>query len=109
MSYNLFLDDQRSPKQCRDYPGDGSIYDNEEWIEVSDFESFYQTIKDKGIPKFVSFDYQLGKSKSGLDCAKFLKFECDELNQPIPNYRVHSSWTGIEKFFNFRLFYNCSR
>jgi len=100
MSYNLFLDDEKTPKQCSYYPGDGSIYDTEDFIEVSSFDEFYKTIKEKGIPKFVSFDYKIRGEKNGLDCAKFLKFECDELNVDIPEYNVHSNWPGISVEFN---------
>lgn len=99
MSYNLFLDDQRIPRDCRYYKGDGSPYDSEEWIEVHNFDQFCNIIKKKGIPKLISFDYQLGGEYNGLDCAKFLKFECEETNVKIPTYLVHSSWMGIyEKF-----------
>jgi len=100
MSYNLFLDDKRIPIVCRDYKGDGSIYDTEEFIKVSTFDEFYQTIKTMGIPKFVSFDYDLGSDeKDGLDCAEFLKFECDELGVDIPEYKIHSAWPGIHVKF----------
>ena len=95
MLYNLFLDDERKPTDCRNYVGDGSVYDTEDWVEVTNFNDFYQTIKDKGIPKLVSFDYKILGDKNGLDCAEFLKFECEELGVPIPKYRVHSGWPGI--------------
>jgi len=99
MSYNLFLDDERQPHYCRNYQGDGSIYDSEEWEVVTDFDSFYNMLSCKGIPKFVSFDYKLGGLKTGLDCAEFLKFYCEDAEKPIPPYKVHSGWPGISVKF----------
>jgi len=101
MSYNLFVDDQRNPIECRNYAGDGSIYETEDFVIVRTYNQFYQTIKEKGLPKFISFDYDLGivSFGNGLDCAEFLKFYCEDGNFDIPKYRVHSSWTGI--FMNF--------
>lgn len=98
MKYNLFLDDQRNPEWLVDYKGDGSIYDTEEFVIVRTFDEFYKTIKEKGIPKFVSFDYILEKTDTendGLDCAEFLKFECEDSGIDIPEYRVHSNYPGI--------------
>ena len=99
MSYNLFLDDTRVPVNCRNYPGDESIYDAEEFLIARNFDRFYEIIKREGLPKFVSFDYDLNSDKDGLDCARFLKFECDELGVDVPEYRVHSQWPGIKSEF----------
>lgn len=94
--YNLFLDDKFEPKHKRNYSGDGSIYDTENFVIAKSFDEFYLTIKKLGIPKFVSFDYDILGDQNGLDCAKFLKFECKELDVAIPMYKVHSSWPGIQ-------------
>lgn len=100
MSYNLFLDDWKVPTSCRNYPGDESIYDTEEFFIAKSFDTFYEIIKREGIPNFVSFDYDLGPDdNTGLDCAKFLKFYCNELGVDFPNYNVHSSWPGIKGEF----------
>jgi len=93
--YNLFLDDKFQPKDKRQFPGDGSIYDTAEFVVAKSFEEFYQVIKQRGIPKFVSFDYQILGNETGLDCAEFLKLECKELEVDFPDYRVHSNWPGI--------------
>ena len=95
MSYNLFLDDKKTPKMCRDYPGDNSIYDSEEFVCVTSYDEFYKTLKENGVPKFVSFDYQILGDEDGLECAKFLKFFCEDLNFPLPEWNVHSNWPGI--------------
>jgi len=100
MSYNLFLDDWKVPTDCRNYNGDGSIYDTEEFFIARDYDKFYEIIKREGVPKFVSFDYDLGLCpKDGLECAKFLKFYCEELGVDFPEYNVHSSWPGIKGEF----------
>ena len=93
--YLLFLDDERTPEYCRDYQGDESVYDTEEFIIAKSFDEFYDKIKAFGIPEFVSFDYQILGVKNGLECATFLKFECEELGVEIPPYSVHSGWPGI--------------
>ena len=97
--YNLFLDDERQPEWVRSYQGDGSVYDTEDFTIVKSFNEFYIAIKEMGIPKFVSFDYQIIGDKNGLECAKFLKFECEELGVDIPEYSVHSGWPGIRGSF----------
>jgi hypothetical protein len=95
MSYNLFLDDKRTPKECRYYPGDGSPYDTEEWLEVSNYNDFCTTLQTKGMPKLISFDYDLGYGPDGIECAILLKHYCKTINEPIPKYMVHSQWPGI--------------
>jgi len=101
MSYNLFLDDVREPTECRKYIGDGSIYEKEEFIVVRNYSEFYKAIKKYGVPKFVSFDYDLNSSvEDGLDCVKFLRFYCDDMGVSFPEYRVHSNWPMI--FMDFK-------
>jgi hypothetical protein len=101
MSYNLFLDDIREPINCRNYKGDNSIYDSEQFIIVRTFNEFYLALKEYGVPKFVSFDYDLGVcSDNGLKCAELLKFWCDDLGVDFPKYRVHSSWPNIRIEFD---------
>lgn len=99
--YKLFLDDYRKPTDCRKFPGDETEYDIGGWVIVRTFDEFCNTIKDKGIPSLVSFDYDLGSfsKEDGLDCAKFLVFECEETNTKLPDYLVHSSWPGIQGEF----------
>jgi len=99
MSYYLFLDDKRIPRDCRNYVGDESDYEIKTWDIVSSFESFCEKIKEKGLPKVISFDYDLNGPEDGLDCAKFLKVECEKNNKPIPEYRIHSAWPGIRQKF----------
>jgi len=102
MDYYLFLDDQRIPRDCRYYVGDDETdYDTKTWKIVRSFQSFVDTINEQGIPKKISFDYDLGPGSDGdgLDCAKFLKHECLKRNIPIPEYQIHSLWPGIRQKF----------
>jgi len=100
MSYNLFLDDMREPKDCRVYPGDKSVYDTEEWVIVRNVEQFKTALRERGVPKLVSFDYQLNDNEGdGLLCAQILYSFCIAHDFEIPEYLVHSSWGGIKKDF----------
>lgn len=99
MGYNLFLDDMRDPKDCRYYPGDESEYDIGQWVTVRSFDDFKNALETKGIPKLISFDYDLKSNKDGLDCATFLYDFCKEHNAEVPQYLVHSAWSGIKSKF----------
>ena len=111
MSYHLFLDDEREPKDVKwlDLPP----YN---WVVVKNVNQFVQTVKSKGIPETVSFDHDLadehyeeytaahdermlsyGKirydrftEKTGYDAAKWLAEECIARNAPIPSYFIHT-------------------
>lgn len=99
MTYNLFLDDERMPKDvvwCSIGLGP--------WVIVRSFEEFRGHIKKNGVPSRVSFDHDLadahyeacftgsadyGPEKTGYDCAKWLVFHCSG-RYPFPEYTVHS-------------------
>lgn len=108
MYYNLFLDDERFPKQVSwiDLPP-------VEWQIVRNYNEFVETIKQQGVPNHVSFDNDLAdehygkvlyedrdgdfkkinasfKERTGYDCAKFLVNYCQENNVKFPYYTVHS-------------------
>ena len=111
----LFLDDVRSPKDAiRLIPNKhNQFYFANDWDVVRNYDEFVQYIEVNGVPKFVSFDHDLGdtamdeyfrnvatketldydniKEKTGLDCAKFLVEYCADKNQPLPEYLVHSA------------------
>lgn len=111
MSYHLFLDDERFPKDVK-------------WIElplvnweiVRNYKQFVETIKTRGIPATVSFDHDLAQEhydeytaahdkrmlscgtiryhrfqeKSGFECAKWLAEECVSRKATIPEYYIHT-------------------
>lgn len=105
MSYFLFLDDERSPKQVTwvDLPA-------QNWVIVRSYKEFVREIKQRGVPVFVSFDHDLSfehypfnevnptlkipykayKEKTGLHCAEYLLNVCKELKVPFPRFAVHS-------------------
>lgn len=130
MSYKLFLDDDRVPKDCVTYMHQrigarNPIYLEEGWIVVRDYIQFCATLGHKGIPAFVSFDHDLGAcvedyeemngilvmkegtpatkwEKTGYDCAKALVEECIERKCPLPEYAVHSANpVGTENILTF--------
>lgn len=111
MSYHLFLDDERQPKDVKwiELPPYS-------WVVVKSFNEFVKTVTQKGIPETVSFDHDLAdehyaeysaahdplligerrlryenfKEKTGYECAKWLAHLCVERNVPIPQYFVHT-------------------
>ena len=105
MSYNLFLDDEKKP---RDIWSDTKIseYAVYNWVTVKDYDSFIDIIKDKGLPTRISFDHNLSEehykleegknipyesfeSKTGYDCAVWLIEYCIDHSQTLPSYKVH--------------------
>ncbi len=90
MGYKLFLDDIRSVSMV--YPN----LKDKDFIIVRDYFSFVETIKNKGLPDYISFDNDLGLDKDGniaLDgyaCAKWLVYESGN-NIANLNFYVHSA------------------
>ena len=114
--YNLFLDDIRHPYDCINYrtklmPENKSMYSQEKWVIVRNYEDFVKTITEKfwtnEFPGLISFDHDLADShydpgmysgeypeefeeKTGNDCAKWLLRFCIEKNVDMPDFIVHS-------------------
>jgi hypothetical protein len=57
-NYNLFLDDERFPP-C-------SERDNRPWIIARTSDDGIDVVKQFGMPKFISFDHDLGGSDTGM-------------------------------------------
>lgn len=99
MSYKLFLDDVRFPRNCIYYMesklGDTTIY-KEKFVIARSYYEFIQNLEEKGVPEFISFDHDLGynedinEEKTGYDCAKYLVDYCLKNNIKVPDYVVHS-------------------
>lgn len=108
MSYYLFLDDERFPQDVT-----WVKLPLHNWTIVRNYTDFVRAITDKGLPKEIAFDHDLGyehyqayntadkpgkgvidyssfKEKTGLDCAKWLIEYCREKNLPLPTFYVHS-------------------
>ncbi len=59
MSYNLFLDDIRVPEMVYKNPSDYNF------VIVRSYEKFVAHIKANGLPKYISFDNDLGLNADG--------------------------------------------
>jgi hypothetical protein len=112
MIYNLFLDDQRNPKDVS-----WVALPLVQWTIVRNYKQFVDTVTRLGIPSRVTFDHDLAdehykefdrcrrelligdakkfqyekmNEKTGYDCAKWLANYCVDKNIPIPEYYVHT-------------------
>jgi hypothetical protein len=97
-TYNLFLDDEREPKDCT-WMND-SRYTNFKWVVVRSHDEFVRTLTDRfnrnEVPELVSFDHDLAdvgsnaREKTGNDSAKFLVQWCIDNSINLPECLVHS-------------------
>lgn len=75
MTWNLFLDDERNLEDVTWAPWHVRyMYRNEEWVIARSYGDAMIEILNRGFPKFVSFDHDLGDEKAytGYDLAKQL-------------------------------------
>lgn len=115
-NYNLFLDDKRTLKMAYDYnSGLEKILSQEEIVIAKNYDEFVETIEMRGLPKFVTFDHDLGDfiineegekiERTGKTCADWLGVYCMENKLKIPPYYVHSDNTvgkeNIKKTLEF--------
>lgn len=115
----LLLDDERIPENCFLYDEEMTLEEAsgippQDWDIVRSYEEFKDYIDRHGIPDAVSFDHDLDRSsvwihlndlekgiseydrsryttKTGLDCAEYLKEICQKLKVDIPQYHIHSA------------------
>jgi len=101
MSFNLFLDDQRFPKEvfeCLNI----KIYQTDDWVIVRNFSEFVSYVEIHGLPSIISFDNDIsdfkdGVEKTGYDCAKWLCDYCQDNNLKFPDWHIHSgNSVGVE-------------
>src|SRR5438128_2164986 len=97
MSYKLFLDDYREPRDCSVYMRSRIgfrylVYLEEEWTIAKTYDHFTYIITNFGLPDFISFDHDLaeehylndigtsnpanGSEPTGYHCAKWLITYC---------------------------------
>jgi hypothetical protein len=82
VTYKLFLDDERFP---RDY--------DEDWVIARTFDDAVWYVEARGVPQYIAFDHDLGLGRNGYDFAKWL---CDHINinsVEVPEnfmFQVHS-------------------
>ena len=73
MSWNLFIDDEREPKDVTWAPFEIRLrYCKGEWVIARSYTDAIVEVLNRGFPKFISFDHDLGDSYSGYDIAKQL-------------------------------------
>ncbi|USV41122.1 hypothetical protein [Xanthomonas phage BUDD] len=79
--YTLFLDDEREP---------GDFF--KKVVIARNYEEFCEMIDTRGIPKYISFDHDLGEGKNGKDCAAFLAQRFFDQPEDVDSFRygVHS-------------------
>lgn len=106
MSYNLFLDNNKIPKDIWNITKspEYAVYN---WIIVTDYQSFIQTILDKGLPLRISLSHDLSEehtlysdnkiipydtftTKTGYDCIVWLIEYCIDNYELLPKCKVHS-------------------
>lgn len=108
MSYNLFLDDFRTPQVAYRVVHDPR-YNNLSWVIAKDYNEFVKRIEDLGIPDLVAFDHDLADAhynecqklmtdaeydtlgeKTGYHAAKYLVNKCVLEGLSIPDYIIHT-------------------
>lgn len=81
--YHMYLDDLRDPTT------------NKEWCIVRSVSEAKQCIKERGFPKYISFDHDLGEDvATGYDFAKWIVRQCVDGTMSLPrdfDYNVHSA------------------
>ena len=107
MNVKLFLDDWRDPAATISYMmkriDNPAIY-TEGWLVVRSYGEFCEAVDFLGFKiSHVSFDYDLDmtdkKNKTGLDCARYLKFKFKGVGRSLyPEILIHSTnEIGIKK------------
>lgn len=110
MSYYLFLDDDRIPAVAANhvYPVElRFLYRLEKWEIVRNYDQFKGHIRIHGLPKCVSFDYDLEtKPITGYDCAVWLLDHCNKHSCELPQILCHSlNPDGKERIMNLFRYY----
>lgn len=75
MTWNLFIDDERNPKDVTWAPWQVcEKYRNEEWEITRNHNDVIYLIEEKGMPSYISFDQDLGdfKNSDGYKIAKYI-------------------------------------
>lgn len=109
MSYKLFLDDVREPKDVK-----WTEIPLGPWSVVRNYTDFVRVIENRGMPDHISFDHDLAdehyqnqrggqfSEKTGLDCAKWLAEHCAVFGYQLPEFTVHSmNPVGKERIRSF--------
>lgn len=79
MSWNLYIDDLRTPPADRD------------WLVCRSSQEALNRIMDIGMPSFVSFDHDLGEDDTTMVFLRRLVNEVWDGKTAIPDYQIHSA------------------
>lgn len=87
MTWNLYLDDKRTP---------APLYLGRDWILARTSEEAKVMVLERGMPENMALDHDLGLLPSGekdraIDFLKWLAHEYWDGVQPVPAYTIHSS------------------
>ena len=93
MSYRLFLDDERFPRQVTWVLLPTNF--DPDWVIVRTYDQFVEHITKNGLPEFIAFDHDLGLLPDGTedrstDVLKWLDTAGYVEAFPPPKYAVHS-------------------
>lgn len=87
MSYRLFIDDERDPPKGP-------------WIVVRSSAEAIETVKNRGLPFYISFDHDLGGDDTSMKFIDWLiemvldlrslGIEMKNIKFPFPDYFIHS-------------------
>lgn len=94
---NLFLDDERTPKEFYDKylkrlaHGFGVEYIQLEWVVVKNHKQFVDHITSNGLPDRISFDNDLQEKLEGKDCLKWVVNYCFDNEVPMPICKIHTA------------------
>ena len=105
MSYFLFLDDFRQPRDAFNYTKN-ILYTTKNWLVVRSYNEFVKCIEENGVPHTISFDHDLADAhyeeqetiaydkyieKTGYHCATWLIKYCIDNKLKLPTaVLIHS-------------------
>ena len=88
----VFLDGYRLPSDVSWMKEDSRVYTFDEWIIIRDYEEFVSYIDTIGVPRVISFGYNLlSKDKTGYNCAEYLIEYCSRYDLMPPVQLCHST------------------
>lgn len=99
MSYNLFLDDNRTLEMAWRMTSK-TDYLLKEWVIVRSYEEFVEYIEENGMPDLISYDHDLGDvnpedpnhlEKTGYSCVKWLIEYCLDYDINMTSYMIHTN------------------
>lgn len=79
MTWNLYIDDLRTPP------------DDRQWVICRSTHEALAAVLDRGLPSFVSFDHDLGDQDTSMVFLRRLVSELWDGITPPPAYQVHSA------------------